>query len=301
MKKVKKNIFITGGLGQDGKILTYLLNPDKYNIFIFAKRKTGNMVKNCKIFYENLRNKIEPYWLLKDNIDNTHSSILWQQAIATYPAFLTELLLLQKCGNNLAAIVTGQQDPQSVMFTDSTAAENLYTYAETFHIYNVIVTKVIKYITQATNQHKVLKILEVGAGTGGTTSFVLPHLPAFRVEYTYTDISQFFLNSAQQKFAAYKFVDYQLLDISQDPLQQGFALESYDIVIAANVSHATPDVSASLTIIKSLLAPSGMLLMMEMTNKHTFFDLVFGVYDDLWKFTDYDLRSTHPLLQQAQF
>ena len=34
-----------------------LLNQDKYNIFIFAKRKTENNVKNCKIFYENLRNK----------------------------------------------------------------------------------------------------------------------------------------------------------------------------------------------------------------------------------------------------
>ena len=57
MKKVKKNIFITGGLGQDGKILSYLLNPDKYNIFIFAKRKTRNILKNCKIFYGNLKNK----------------------------------------------------------------------------------------------------------------------------------------------------------------------------------------------------------------------------------------------------
>ena len=67
MKKVKKNIFITGGLGQDGKILTYLLNPDKYNIFIFAKRKTGNIIKNCKIFYENLRNKKKISFHFKKN------------------------------------------------------------------------------------------------------------------------------------------------------------------------------------------------------------------------------------------
>lgn len=57
MKKIKKNIFITGGLGQDGKILIRLLNPNKYNIYIFAKKRVRNTIKKCKIFNENLRNK----------------------------------------------------------------------------------------------------------------------------------------------------------------------------------------------------------------------------------------------------
>ena len=57
MKKIKKNIFITGGLGQDGKILISLLDADKYNIFVFSKKKAKNTIKNCKIFTENLKNK----------------------------------------------------------------------------------------------------------------------------------------------------------------------------------------------------------------------------------------------------
>ena len=57
MKKIKKNIFITGGLGQDGKILISLLDTDKYNIFVFSKKKAKNSIKNCKIFVENLKNK----------------------------------------------------------------------------------------------------------------------------------------------------------------------------------------------------------------------------------------------------
>lgn len=57
MKKIKKNIFITGGLGQDGKILVSLLDADKYNIFVFSKKKAKNTIKNCKIFTENLKNK----------------------------------------------------------------------------------------------------------------------------------------------------------------------------------------------------------------------------------------------------
>ena len=57
MKKIKKNIFITGGLGQDGKILISLLDADKYNIFLFSKKKAKNTIQNCKIFTENLKNK----------------------------------------------------------------------------------------------------------------------------------------------------------------------------------------------------------------------------------------------------
>ncbi len=57
MKKIKKNIFITGGLGQDGKILVSLLDANKYNIFVFSKKKAKNTIKNCKIFTENLKNK----------------------------------------------------------------------------------------------------------------------------------------------------------------------------------------------------------------------------------------------------
>ena len=57
MRKIKKNIFITGGLGQDGKILVKLLNTNKYNIHIFAKKKVRNTIKKCKIFSENLKNK----------------------------------------------------------------------------------------------------------------------------------------------------------------------------------------------------------------------------------------------------
>ena len=57
MKKPKKNIFISGGLGQDGKILINLLSRDKYKVFIFSKKKDKNYYKKCMIIKENLKNK----------------------------------------------------------------------------------------------------------------------------------------------------------------------------------------------------------------------------------------------------
>ena len=41
-----KNIFITGGLGQDGQILTRLLKNRKINLNFFAKKKSLTIKKN---------------------------------------------------------------------------------------------------------------------------------------------------------------------------------------------------------------------------------------------------------------
>ena len=71
-------------------------------------------------------------------------------------------------------------------------------------------------------------------GTGGTSAYVLPVLPADRVErYTYTDVSPHFLGRARQKFVQYPFADYRVLDIEGDLAAQGFDGQQFDIVVAA--------------------------------------------------------------------
>ena len=64
---------------------------------------------------------------------------------------------------------------------------------------------------------RALSILEIGAGTGGTTSALLPVLPAGRTRYVYTDVSPLFTARARDRFAAFPFVEYATLDISRDP------------------------------------------------------------------------------------
>jgi SAM-dependent methyltransferase len=85
-----------------------------------------------------------------------------------------------------------------------------------------------------------LRILEVGAGTGGTTAGLLPLLPVRRSDYLFTDIGASFLHKAAERFASYPFVRYQPLDIEREPAAQGFQPYQADLVVAANVLHATP-------------------------------------------------------------
>ncbi|THV54034.1 hypothetical protein BGAL_0036g00330 [Botrytis galanthina] len=86
-----------------------------------------------------------------------------------------------------------------------------------------------------------LRILEIGAGTGGTTAVILKGLvstygePMFS-SYTFTDISPGFFMAAKERFASAPNMEFSVLDINQDPADQGFQLGSYDLVIAANAS-----------------------------------------------------------------
>lgn len=85
-----------------------------------------------------------------------------------------------------------------------------------------------------------LRILEIGAGTGGTTAGVLRDLATesgerMYSEYCYTDISAGFFIAARERFKDFQNIQYRVLDISKDPIEQGFEAESYDLILAANV------------------------------------------------------------------
>jgi SAM-dependent methyltransferase len=146
-----------------------------------------------------------------------------------------------------------------------------------------------------------LRVLEIGAGTGATASHLLRALPPGRVRYTFTDISPAFLARARARFAAHDWIEYRTLDIERDPVEQGFSAFDYDLVLAANVLHATVDLSVALAHVRRLLRPDGMLLLIEGTGRRAWLDLTFGTLPGWWRFRDTSLRETHPLLTEMQW
>ncbi|MCV5706723.1 class I SAM-dependent methyltransferase, partial [Escherichia coli] len=91
-----------------------------------------------------------------------------------------------------------------------------------------------------------------------------------------TDISALFTRRAQQKFADYDFVKYSELDLEKEAQSQGFQAQSYDLIVAANVIHATRHIGRTLDNLRPLLKPGGRLLMREITQPMRLFDFVFG-------------------------
>ncbi|MEO1187350.1 MAG: class I SAM-dependent methyltransferase, partial [Cyanobacteria bacterium J06636_27] len=107
-----------------------------------------------------------------------------------------------------------------------------------------------------------------------------------------------FTTKAREKFEKYDFVKYELLDIEQigDELKN-----SFDIIIAANVLHATLNMRETLGNVNQLLADNGLLVLLEGTRPLRWLDLIFGLTEGWWRFTDTDLRHNYPLLSVGQW
>lgn len=214
------------------------------------------------------------------------------------PEAEAELALLGRCGPKLASVLQGTRDPLQLLFPegDTTTLAKLYQHSPMLRTMNVLVQKAVLSALERLPTGRGCRILEIGAGTGSTTNYILPHLSAEQTEYVFTNIGALFVAQAQEKFKAYPFVRYEVLDIEKDPQSQGFKPHQYDLIVAANVLHATSDLRQTLQHVQQLLAPGGMLVLMEGTAPVRWVDLTFGLLEGWWKFADYHLRADYPLL-----
>nr|QEO74263.1 phosphopantetheine-binding domain-containing pro [uncultured bacterium] len=208
-----------------------------------------------------------------------------------------EIELLERCGGALAGVLRGERDPLPLIFPggDLTGPARLYGESASFRAMNQLVARAVAASTGAA-QTSGLRIAEIGAGTGATTAHLLPLLPADTAEYLFTDLSSRFTLETETRFSTYPFVRAQRLDIEADPEGQGVEPASYDVVLAANVVHATRDLRRTLENARKLLRPGGQLVLLEGTAPRRWIDLTFGLLDGWWKFEDRSLRPNYPLL-----
>lgn len=139
-----------------------------------------------------------------------------------------------------------------------------------------------------------LRLVEVGAGTGGTARVLFRRLAPYAAniaEYRFTDLSKAFLITARQNFLKdAPYLQTHIFDVSKHPQDQGLEAGSYDIAVATNVLHATRDILQSLTHTKALLRQNGLLLVNELICKSLFSHLTFGLLDGWWAYDDAAMR-----------
>lgn len=203
----------------------------------------------------------------------------------TYPQAASELELLRAIAPRLTEILRGRVDPMSLLFPDGSSRLLTTFYrsggdqAVGYQLIQAAVRKAVEQLPSG----RPLRVLELGAGTGALTAVILPVLPADRTEYTFTDISPKFLHEARHQFSAYPFIEYRPFDLTQPPAAQGLDLHGYDLVLAANTLHATPNLQQSLAHIAQCLAPNGLLVFLEVTRQLVAYNTIFGMFPDWWR------------------
>ncbi|KAJ5656202.1 hypothetical protein N7507_008152 [Penicillium longicatenatum] len=193
-------------------------------------------------------------------IDDSYADIA---ALKARWAHRTELQLCCVVGDTLPAVLRGETTILEHMTKDG-LLDRFYEVAMGIREVTITLGRTVK---QLVHRYPRMKMLEIGAGTGGATKVIMSEIGRSFASYTFTDISASFFETAQEVFDALgsKMI-FGILDCEKDIAAQEYEEHSYDLVVASLVLHATSDLRRTLTNARKLLKPGGYLVFMEIPN-----------------------------------
>lgn len=209
-----------------------------------------------------------------------------------FPAYRAEAQLLGLTGPRLADCLSGRIDSIALMFGSAESAKIVEDYHADAPFSAAMIAQLVAFIKKLVEDSHVygtvtrpVRILEAGAGMGGTTrqlAAALDSLPGVRVEYTFTDIAPSLVKKAKAKFEPrYPWMTFTTFNLDESvPLE---FVGHFDFVIATNTVHATMDRRASCRRMRETLNPAGGLIVLaELTAHLAWMDICFGLLDGWW-------------------
>jgi acyl transferase domain-containing protein/NADPH:quinone reductase-like Zn-dependent oxidoreductase/NAD(P)-dependent dehydrogenase (short-subunit alcohol dehydrogenase family) len=243
-----------------------------------------------------------------EQMDENHFRVLTKArvdaesfAVGLRAANHAEMAWTERTVSQLLPLLRGEVKPVDALFSgDGRAiATRLYRESVAARTLNPLVAAAA--VQAASRLQGRARILEVGGGTAATTSYLAPALSGQMQEYLWTDLGAGFVSAARREFGTVPCMRFQTLDLERDPAEQGVAAQTFHIVIASNVVHATADLRQTLRHIRSVMAPGGVLLMVETLGKQPWIDLTVGFTEGWWRYTDTDIRPHYTLTGKPEW
>lgn len=224
---------------------------------------------------------------------------LLEELLRDEPAHAAEHKLVALIGPKFADCLIGKEDGLQVVFGTAYGREVLTDMYTNSPITAACTQQLEDFLRLLAEKYpkdgQPLRILEMGAGTGGTTTKLVPmlHELGVHVQYTFTDLSASLVAAARKRFKQYPFMKFEVVNIESPPAAN--LLQSQHIILASNAVHATRNLALSLDNIRKMLRPDGLLLLVEMTARMPWVDFGFGLVEGWWLFEDdrdYAIQST---------
>lgn len=233
------------------------------------------------------------------------NSSLWSEmyAIEAKLHYSQKLLdYLKTSSEVLPELMAGEEDPLNLLFPKGEMDVAMAAYHDNIinKVMNGLAKEEIKFLA-LDNRRAPIRILEVGAGVGGTSVDVIPALDGTGAEYYFTDLSAFFLNNAREKFSSFEWVKYDIFDINRDVMEQTIAPFSVDIILAANVLHNSKNIHDVIENLKQLLKPNGTLIILEETQEAYTLLTSMEFKDGLTGFTDERAENNQTFFRREQW
>ena len=229
----------------------------------------------------------------------------WRDASERSPAITMWIHLVEQCCPQLLNVMSGNTAATDILFSASAreSVEAIYRAWPPAVDLNRAISDSIRKLIES--RPGVVRILEVGAGTGATADVVLENLASagITVDYLYTDVSPGFVQRASQRYSGnYPWVRCQALDLERDFASQGLPSQQFDVVIAAHVVHATTEIEQTLTRLRDVLKPGGRLILTETIARLDYMTATFGLLEGWWRFNDEAIRlSGLPMLSASSW
>ncbi len=212
----------------------------------------------------------------------------------------SEVRLVEAVGENIVSSVRQSGSTLEHMMADG-VLDMFYESAVGLDTANVWIGRMT---AQIAHRYPYMRVLEVGAGTGGATRSILQELSSSFSSYTYTDISAGFFGRAQERFIKDRQrLIFKTFDMEKPPIEQGYIEGTYDVVLASNVLHATGKLDEMMTNVRQLLKPGGFLIALEIfTNDFLGLGTSMGSLPGWWAGAEHDeRRKAGPALTPLQW
>lgn len=222
-------------------------------------------------------------------VDRTPASVIFKQIMLDFPLHASVHKIVQVVGSELAECLTGERDGLQLVFGNKENKKTLDDLYENWPLVRSGTVALGEFLEKAmTSPDKPgsFRILEVGAGTGGTTKYIVRHLQklGIRFEYVFTDLSPSLVAAAKRTFKDCSEMEFSTLDIEKEPPVSWIG--SFHFVISTNCVHATRNLTVSLTSLCKLLRDDGVLTLVEITQNMFWLDIAVGLFEGWWLFED---------------